>query len=418
MLLFILPWQTRFIYEQAFINGAPWEYGTKSLYGTELLLGLLIFCGIILLVRQKKFWSAQVRKSTYWLSVAVLSGLVACVIAGSVRPDISFDFFTRLLLCASLMVLIAARVVPITRYQVLAAFWLGGVLQGALALHQFFTQQVFANKWLGMAGHSAQELGASVVEFGGERWLRAYGSFGSPNSLGIYLAVIVVLGIILYAGSDSRKIKLGITVGQLIIVSGLILSFSRGAWIAAGAGFLILGYRIWGTEQRMGFIKQIMLYLSISLFFIFTLQPLFFARFTPANRLESRSINERSSQIIEATQSIKKHPLLGVGPGAYTAALATLHPKVAAWELQPVHTIYLLFVAEWGIPASLIMGIVYLLLLKKVWRSKTPYVAVLAVLGVAGLFDHWVYSMFTGQLLWFVVWGIAVKAESGKDLIV
>jgi hypothetical protein len=214
VLLFILPWQTRFIYEQAFINGAPWEYGTKSLYGTELLLGLLIFCGIILLVRQKKFWSAQVRKSTYWLSVAVLSGLVACVIAGSVRPDISFDFFTRLLLCASLMVLIAARVVPITRYQVLAAFWLGGVLQGALALHQFFTQQVFANKWLGMAGHSAQELGASVVEFGGERWLRAYGSFGSPNSLGIYLAVIVVLGIILYAGSDSRKIKLGITVGQ------------------------------------------------------------------------------------------------------------------------------------------------------------------------------------------------------------
>jgi Zn-dependent protease len=268
------------------------------------------------------------------------------------------------------------------------------------------------------APEALQRFMVQMEQFGGERWLRAYGSFGSPNSLGIYLAVIVVLGIILYAGSDSRKIKLGITVGQLIIVSGLILSFSRGAWIAAGAGFLILGYRIWGTEQRMGFIKQIMLYLSISLFFIFTLQPLFFARFTPANRLESRSINERSSQIIEATQSIKKHPLLGVGPGAYTAALATLHPKVAAWELQPVHTIYLLFVAEWGIPASLIMGIVYLLLLKKVWRSKTPYVAVLAVLGVAGLFDHWVYSMFTGQLLWFVVWGIAVKAESGKDLIV
>ena len=75
--------------------------------------------------------------------------------------------------------------------KLITALWLSGLAQGLLAIWQFLSQGVLASKWLGLAAHLASDQGSFVVEFGGERWLRAYGSFGSPNSLGIYLAVIL-----------------------------------------------------------------------------------------------------------------------------------------------------------------------------------------------------------------------------------
>ena len=42
LLVFLLPWQTRWIIRAGEINGGYWEYGTISLYGTDVLLFLLL----------------------------------------------------------------------------------------------------------------------------------------------------------------------------------------------------------------------------------------------------------------------------------------------------------------------------------------------------------------------------------------
>src|SRR3990167_3528965 len=44
LFIFLLPWQTRLIWQDASLNGYVWEYGRFSLYGTELLLWLILFC--------------------------------------------------------------------------------------------------------------------------------------------------------------------------------------------------------------------------------------------------------------------------------------------------------------------------------------------------------------------------------------
>ena len=38
LLLFLLPWQTIWITQERFLNGAKWQYGTQGFYATEFLL--------------------------------------------------------------------------------------------------------------------------------------------------------------------------------------------------------------------------------------------------------------------------------------------------------------------------------------------------------------------------------------------
>ncbi len=409
LFLFLLPWQTRWIYSPAFINGSPWEYGTKSLYATELLLCLVIGLGFFRLIRDASHPRASWSRRTSSAVIVVVLGFVALCIGHSFNPGVSYQAVTWLLLGLWAMLLILTS--QYSARTLALALWLGGVVQALFGMGQFFMQQVTANTWFGLASHTAKELGASVIEFGDERWLRAYGSFGSPNSLGIYLAVVFVVGLILYLGTTSNKVKLLITVGQLVILGGLILSFSRGAWLSGVAGLAAIFLCVVKTPLRNVFLKQAGFYTLITLFFILALQPLFFARFTPSNRLEARSLGERASQLHEALTTIKEYPLLGVGPGAYTVALAAKHPEARAFELQPVHNIYFLTIAQWGLLASFVFAVIYILLFKKVWQMSRLGAAIIVTLTVAGLFDHWLATLFTGQLIWFVGWALALRPD-------
>ena len=47
LLVFLLPWQTRWIIKAGMINGGYSEYGTISLYGTDILLIILLMIKII-----------------------------------------------------------------------------------------------------------------------------------------------------------------------------------------------------------------------------------------------------------------------------------------------------------------------------------------------------------------------------------
>ena len=52
--VFLLPWQVRWIYHEAILNGQIWEYGRFSLYGTEILLILILLLSALKFIIQKK----------------------------------------------------------------------------------------------------------------------------------------------------------------------------------------------------------------------------------------------------------------------------------------------------------------------------------------------------------------------------
>ncbi len=450
--LFLLPWQTRHIYQPAFLNGGYYEYGTLSFYATELLgWGIvLLFAGQIIICNFQfsifKQWKNSKLFKKIFLGILISVSILVFFITNSTNPEVSFQYVIRLLqaLCMGVIIIchpewsrsamrdplnsrINAKtrgsIIPrddngtanyklqITNY--LAALWLGGITQALLAIYQFFTQHISANKWLGLAVHNPSDLGAFVVEHSDERWLRAYGAFGSPNSLGIYLAVVLVIGLIWYLSLAEKKAKLLVNVGQLVILSGLLVSFSRGAWLAASAGLLsiflilLLNKKIF-SEPSSNFhsISKVLVpfvsYSLLTLSFLILFSPLIITRFNTANRLEQRSVSERQTQWHEAMPLLKLNWLLGVGPGAYTAALARVYPGRPAFAYQPIHNIYALALVEWGSLISVIFFAASAWVLKCLIKTTPMAAGVVATLLVAGLFDHWLVSLYTGLIVWIV----------------
>ncbi|MEK7131870.1 MAG: O-antigen ligase family protein [Patescibacteria group bacterium] len=400
--LFLLPWQTRVFWHYGELNNGYWEYGTFSIYATEILLWIILILFFVQRLANKE------KKSG--ISLLLTLFLLALALAAALSQNfwVSYNYVFHILEGAALMTVLFWENEKI-KYQM--ALWAGGILQGALAIWQFLTQQILASKWLGMAGQEAGNLGPSVIEFADQRWLRAYGSFGSPNSLGIYLAVLFVLGLVLYLKAESWRNKIIISSGQLVILSGLLVSFSRGAWLATTVGATFLFAVIFYKKKTVlyFFAKQISFSLVVVIFWLAIFYPVFTARFDLNNRLEVKSISERKWQYAEALSFIKSNPILGIGPGAYTYALYKKYPTLPAWQYQPIHNIYLLALVEIGFAGVIFLFFLFKRLFWLMVKNNLIYLPVAVSLLTAGLFDHWLWSMYGGILLWWVVWGLSYQ---------
>lgn len=406
--LFFLPWQTRWIWHYGELNSGFWEYGTGSIYATEILLWLIIILFAWenrYMVLQTLGWSHLKKHWRAALFGAVFLLTLTTLLFTSRSPALTFNYLFHILEGMALVVVLAGSGLAFARSA--TALWLGAVVQGALAIYQFLIQNISASKWLGLAEHSAKQLGASVVEFGDQRWLRAYGAFGWPNSLGIYLAALFILGLILYFQEKKLWKKVLFSAGQLFITAGLFFSFSRGAWLAVSAGILALLAVFFYKHQKHLFplLKQLAFALVFVVLLLAVFYPVAIARFNSGNRLEARSVSERKGQYGDALVFIgASSPFWGVGPGAYTVALREKYPQLPSWQYQPAHNIYLLALAEWGVMGTIMLIFLFGYFGEKI-LAKSLWLAPLGVTVLtAGIFDHWLVSMYTGLIfLWAII---------------
>jgi len=404
--LFLLPWQTRYIWQYGELNNGNWEYGTFSLYATEILLWIILILFFIQHYLKKEFWVNLKSKPKRVILLLFLLSL-GFSLALSKNFWVSYNYIFHILEAMAFMTILAVQSEKM-KYQ--AALWAGAVLQGGLAVSQFLTQHVRASKWLGMASQEAKNLGPSVIEFADQRWLRAYGSFGSPNSLGIYLAILFVLGLVLYLKTESSRTKILISIGQILVLSGLLVSYSRAAWLAAIVGILcLLALIIFKQKQWLqGFGKQIGFAAGVVIFWLIIFYPVFSARFNLNNRLEVKSISERKNQYAEAASFIKSSPIFGIGPGAYTYALYKKYPTLKSWDYQPVHNIYLLALVEIGLAGVVFLFFIYKKLVWHIVKNNIVYAPILVTLIFTGIFDHWLWSMYTGMVFWWAIWSLGI----------
>ncbi len=406
--LFLLPWQTRLIFAPAFLNNGYYEYGTKSLYATQIIFAAVVFLSAIDLFKNKNFTFVQYLKRNLW---GVSCGGIFLLLLGVnflLQPlkGVGFQFFCWLGSGFALMLLLRKYV---REFLGLLAVWLGAVGQALFAIGQYIFQMVPANKWLGLAVHNPQELGAAIINVHGERILRAYGSFPWPNALGIYLAVGFLIGLVLFLEYGwSLKRKICLLAGELLILVGLIFSFSRSAWLAALIGVGFIGGVIFLKQKK--YLKEFVLFLVVNGVVFFStfilLRPLFLARIDTSIDIENRSISERVSQYQVAKTVVIKHWLWGVGLGNYTYELYKRNTSLPAWSYQPVHNIYMLMLAEGGILFFVLYIWVFGNITLIIIRDNAFAVGIVVALLVFGLFDHFLWTLYAGQMLWFVGWGI------------
>lgn len=432
LFVFLLPWQTRWIFKDAYLKGGVWEYGRFSLYGTEILLLILLILGMISwlsdwrkLTKEQKI--NEIKKELggpkLWLILfVVFSGLS---LFWATDKLLTWHYWLWLVEGVGLFWLITSYKLQATSYKLQLSLIGSGFIQAILGIYQFFTQSTFSSKWLGLALIQSEDLGASVVEFLDQRWLRAYGALPHPNILGGFLALTLILTIFSLWRFYQRTSLMAIIPKKLywlnvfywfslgVTFLCLIVTFSRGAWLAFLIALLYLVF--YSLKNKLKLEKTVLLksailfILILGTFLIGFPRQLFTARLTAQGRLERYSVQERLTSFGQAKEIFKQSPILGSGLGNYTVALQKIKPNQWAWAYQPVHNWYLLVLGELGAIGLLLL----LILLFHFFKSAdVANRSLLILLLTIGLFDHYLWSLYFGLILVWLILALAKKHES------
>jgi len=425
LFVFLIPWQARWIIVPGELNGAYWEYATRSLYATEL-----IFFAFVALLLAAVFY--RMRKHAgfiSWKRIFVSTGglvtlFVLWVFASvlwSVDAGVALEHAVLLIEGIVLIGIIGSGIVSLEYivWTVIASAF----LQAGLGLVQFFTQSIPPSTLFGIAAQDPARLGVSVVETASARWLRAYGSFPHPNMLGGWLVAGIValwyetLSLRDLCGSFVKKCAIRYLNRFLIlfvVVFCLLSTFSRSAYLA-GAIFIVCAALLHGYQKKYRVVVSVFL---LSVMFATALFGLLYhdilsSRIAGSSELDARAGEERISYLDESKTLFVGSPIIGYGIGNEGLAVHQYIDSTRdAWSYQPVHNVGVLLVVELGIVGLLIvLGIVWDGL-----RRIGSIVDLLPLIPIViiGAFDHYLLTLYPGVLIGGVVIGIFLLRLSKK----
>ena len=281
---------------------------------------------------------------------------------------------------------------------------------------QFAVQHVDAMKWLGVAAQDPRTLGVAVVETIDFRVLRVYGSFPHPNIFGGWLAIGFVVSVWLASRASRKLFAIGWSLASTLLAVALLLTFARGAWIAAIVGIFLVLIRMWtmrvGATRRVAPTDALSIqYAAITLLCSAIIvgvigyeQRVFvFSRVEAQGRLETKSFDERTQSLKDGVSIFLKHPIFGSGPNA---EMLELNQKTSV-PLQPPHDVFLLSLDDFGIAGVVLLG---WLLIRYRNFVKSRFLSgywILIPLCLLGLFDHYPMSLWAGESLVFVTFLLA-----------
>ncbi len=417
LILLVLPFQTRWIFNDLTIAGQPWEYGRMSLYAVEaMIMAASALRGTIQL---------DARLDAFLRPTILFLG--ALMIGASFSQNITLAFSAILHASAAaalFALLLDERTDPA---QAASAFVFGLLVPSVLAWYQVVSGLSPASTYFGLASHDAATLGASVVETVTNRVLRGYGSLPHPNIFGGYLAI----GTVVSAWLAAKGRRAGYVLP--VLAATLVVTFSRSAWIATFVGLSVAIVllrnkfpspskgegqgEVYGRHQP-GIVPIAFVSLWLVILVVATFHAPIFTRFDPTARLEEKSITERTSEYPLWPEVIKTNAFTGVGAGNYTFSLATLYPGKDIWFYQPLHNAILLFLAETGllgllVAARFVQVFVTFLRDRRSSPGLIPALSVLAALLVLGSLDHYLWSLWPGMSL--VAVGLAIAIKSTVD---
>lgn len=375
LLLALLPTQLGFHFwpDWAYVLGRRVDYLSPTIYFTDILVILLLitwFFGqhnkfstkpIILFfpfIAINIFFATSQPVAIYkWIKVLEFVGLGFYVI--KTKPNVS----------------------RVTYY-----LSLGVLYSSIIAILQFVFQHSIGLWIIGERTFSADTPGIARAVVTGREFLRPYATFPHPNVLGGFLAVTLPLLIFNFQFeifNQKKKFSIFKATTIILAVITLLLTFSRGAWIAALLSFAIL---------KKKFILPIFLILLIFLF---------------SFDVNEESIVVRNDLNSAAIAMWQTSPVFGVGLGNFLVELPKYLVSRDVYFLQPVHNIYLLILAETGI-----IGLVAFIWI--IMRSFKKFNLSLFVLLFIGLVDHHPITLQQGQLLLTVLFSMSFYHNNHK----
>jgi O-antigen ligase len=238
--------------------------------------------------------------------------------------------------------------------------------------------------------------------------LRAYGTFSHPNVLGGFLSVTTPLIIWQFVQSKYSHLRYLYGIAIVLGFGALAVSLSRSAWIISIFVLTAVAFITTTTYKRRWQLGAVLFTCLVCIGF-WIVQNI---------SLHDESVVVRA-QLNEAALSMwKQSPLVGVGIGNFLAALPSFLITKQIYFLQPVHNIYLLYIAETGLfgAAIFFLSIWVAIRTVKEWKHVVHSPIFYAFIGVLllGLVDHYPVSLQQGQLLLVLLFAFVI-ASSHKN---
>ena len=207
---------------------------------------------------------------------------------------------------------------------------------------------------------------------------RSIGTLGNPDFLAGFLAIVLPLSLGALFSAKNPKSRWLFVLSTIFIVSGCLLSYSRGGWLALLSGgivFFILSSAKIPKKQLV-----ILFLIVVALFFLIKVgdrhkEFSIISRVKNFASLQDPSVSARFHLWKTALSLSLQHPLLGNGPGAFTY-LALPYRKNEPMFLRTrlamperVHNDFLEIMVAFGIPALLVYLSLLVLSLFNLFRN-------------------------------------------------
>jgi len=425
LFVFVLPWQTRWIFKDYRVGENFFEFGRMGLYAFDLIILAMLLIFLLAKSIRVKFTNIISKAEGIGLSIFIILLAVMAYSAWffAIDSEIAHYWLTRFVVAFLLLLLILK--INFSQIKLIVAFVTSACLQALLGIWQVIHNEVMANKWLGMAWHQADALaGESVIAYGDERLLRAYGSLPHPNILAGFLVVVFAMLIYLILKTEKSWQRWFLFSSFSLILSGIFLTFSLSAWLAT-LGVIIFLFAVFAHKSTYDTRRlakalgawAIILVTILSLLFLAPLK----TRILGDGRLEEISFTERSASMRNAYYIALNHTPRGVGLGNYVQEVRRLDRDSLPISLyQPVHNVYFLAWAELGLVGGISMLLLLLYFCARMVAAKedqfTGYPLPLLISGSAMgvvfflmFFDHYFWTTAFGIYLWFFVMGFFMR---------
>ena len=277
---------------------------------------------------------------------------------------------------------------------VVAALLVSGVFQSLIGIGQHVSGGTLGLSFFGEAKTFMEmRAGDFLVS-------RVSGTMGHPNNLAGFLSMILPLNLALLFAPLSRRFKIGLVMLLILMITAVILTLSRGGWLAFVLGSLITLALCLSRRYRR---KALSLILAVTLAVTFLVATVIFIEPLKRRLFEEDygAARTRIPLAVVALNMIRHHPWLGVGLTNYVAAAPTydITPEAISYEFpRPVHNEFLLIGAELGLPALALFLLILGILWRRLFRvgrlpEETPFPFL--ALGLVGALVAWTMFRMT-----------------------
>lgn len=386
---------------ESLVLGRRIDYLSPTLY----LVDILLVCCVLVGTYVFGFGKGKVS----WLFFLALTIGTASIAIGLFSNDLLIGY-AGLRLMEWLFLAWIILQFQVSVWNALVSLGFGVFLTFGLSVAQFLSQHSLGGGWyfFGEREFGVSTPGISQLVSFGKLLLRPYATFPHPNVMGGYLLLVLTLFLFTpfpqrLLGDGKAKQMLFMFRHAVIAASslGIWLSFSRTVWLLST--FVLIVYLF---IRKKSVVLLAILIIGIGL----AGEEAFIGRIGALFTTDQISLSDRVQLAQSAVRMWQTSPLIGVGALHFISKLPNFSSP--PYLLQPVHSIYLLLLAETGIVG---LGIFILLVykaLRQSWQHQPGVSMALSVAFCLGLFDHYLITLSQTQLLFVLILTLAFIPQS------